>query len=59
MLRTTLAAAALLGAVAGPAAADPIPDPPPIHTFCTVYWQPVPIFSDDVPVTPYVPRMAC
>ena len=60
IVRTTLATAALAAALApATASADPIPDPPPVHTFCSVYWQPVPIFSDDVPVTPSIPRLAC
>ncbi|HEX8002160.1 MAG TPA: hypothetical protein VF519_05650 [Mycobacteriales bacterium] len=59
-LRLPLAAAALAAALApvAPAAADPVPyPPPPMHLGqCTLWWYPVPIFSDEVPVTPYVPR---
>jgi hypothetical protein len=59
--RLVLAAAALAAAAAPSiASADPIPgDPPPIYTFCTVHWKPMPIFTDDVPVTPYQPYFVC
>lgn len=62
-LRVILVAAAL-AAVAAPVAATakpsipPVPKPP-IYTFCTVYLQPWPIFTDDVPVTPVRPALAC
>lgn len=59
MLRLALAAAAVTASVALPtaASADPVPyPPPPIHVGqCTLWWRPVPIFTSDVPVTPYVP----
>lgn len=62
MTRRLLAAAAVAGAaLAAPAyAGDPIPDvDPPVHTFCTVHFRQVPIFTDDVPVQPVVPYFAC
>ena len=62
VLAAALAAAVLPGAaLAGP----PVPpDPndlpiPEVHTFCTVRFREVPIFSDDVPVQPVVPYFAC
>ena len=62
-VRLTLAATAVAGLVSPLAAqaAPPVqPVPPlPIYTFCTVYLQPFPIFSDDVPVQPVIPRLAC
>ena len=59
LVRLGLAAAAVTATFAVPASADPgLPyPPPPIQVGqCTVHWYPVPIFSDDVPFTPYVPR---
>lgn len=63
VLRVSLAGAALAAALApglAPAAsADPgLPYPPPPMQIgqCTLWWYPVPIFSDEVPVTPYLPR---
>jgi hypothetical protein len=60
LLRLALAAAAVTASVAlpaAPASAEPIPyPPPPTHVGqCTLWWRPLPIFTSDVPVTPYVP----
>ena len=58
MLVAGLVAAAALSGTAF--AYDPIPDvDPPIHTFCTLHFREVPIFTDDVPVQPVVPYFAC
>lgn len=59
LLRLGLAAAAATATLAVPASADPgVPYPPPPIGVgqCTLWWYPVPIFSDDVPVTVYAPR---
>lgn len=59
LVRLALAGAAVTAALAVPASADPgVPYPPPPTQIgmCTLWWYPVPIFSDDVPFTPYVPR---
>ncbi len=60
-MRRVLAAAALTAALTPVAAsADVYPPPPiPVGSYCVVGWYPVYIFSDDVPVTVYLPRMAC
>jgi hypothetical protein len=59
-IRLALAGAAVAATLA-PAAASadqrlPYPPPPIGIGQCTLWWYPVPIFSDDVPVTVYVPR---
>lgn len=55
-IRAALAGAALAASFAPAAAsAGPWPPPPIGVGQCTVHWYPLPIFSDDVPVTPYFP----
>jgi hypothetical protein len=60
-IRLALAGAAVAAALAPGAAPAQQPVPPgyppqPIHLGqCTLYWRPLYVFSDDVPVTPYVP----
>lgn len=61
-IRLAVAGAALAAAFApfAPAAsadpATPVWPPGPTHIGqCTLWWRPVYVFSDDVPVTPYVP----
>jgi len=59
-LSTAAALVAAACATVAPASADPLPDvDPPIHTFCTVHFREVPIFTNDVPVQPVVPYFAC
>lgn len=58
-IRTALAGAALAASLSPVAAsADPLPWPPPTTGVgqCTLHWYAVPIFSDDVPFTPYIPH---
>ena len=61
MRRALVAGLVAAAALSGTAfAQDPIPDvDPPIHTFCTLHFREVPIFTDDVPVQPVVPYFAC
>ena len=60
-IRLALAGAAVAAALAPTAsnAQEPLPrlwPPPPTQVGqCTLWWEPVYIFSDDVPVTPYLP----
>lgn len=62
-VRLALTGAVMAVVIPGAAFGSP-PDPndlpdPPVHTFCTVHFRPVPIFTEDVPVQPVVPYFAC
>lgn len=60
-MRRVVAAAALAAALTPVAASADVYPPPsiPVGSFCVLYWVPVYVVSDDVPLTVYLPRMAC